>query len=279
MKIFKLSILFVSLILSTSTFAQKMKAEDVLAKHLDSIGTAKNRDLVKTRIIVSDVEFLQQSQNPIGGKSVIAFSTEGAVFGISLNASNYRLDKFSFDGKKTHIGYITPGVRSILGNFVLSYGDVMKEGLLGGTLSSSWTLLNINGRKSKLNYQGTEKIDGKETYVIEYLPKGGSELSIKLYFDKESFLHVRSDYNRIIAARMGSGGVNDSASRVETRYRLVEDFSNFKKFGELTLPSHYKISHTIAGSALSTKTEWTFKITDASFNQPLGDNAFDIEAN
>ena len=78
---------------------------------------------------------------------------------------------------------------------------------------------------------------------------------------------------------MGGGGVNDSASRVETRYRLTEDFSNFKKFGDLTLPSSYKISHTIAGGALSNKTEWTLKITDASFNQPLGDNAFNIDSN
>ncbi len=272
--------MLIVLAVSTNTlFAQKIKAEDILAKHLDSIGSSKNRDSIKTRIIVSDVEFLLQSQNPIGGKSVVASSTEGVIFGISLDANNYRLDKFSFDGRKTHVGYITPGVRSILGGFIFSYGDVLKEGLLGGTLSSSWALLNVEGRKSRLTYEGTEKIDKKETYVIEYLPKGGADLSIKMYFDQENFRHVRSEYNRINAARMG-GGVDNSASRVETRYRLIEDFSNFKKFGELTLPSSYKINYTVGGGGgIATKAEWKFKITDASFNQPLGDNAFDINAN
>lgn len=259
-------------------FAQKTTAEDILAKHLDSIGSAKSRDSVKTRIIVSDTEFLRQKQNPIRGKSIIASSNEGTMFGINLEANDYRLDKFSYDGKKIRVGYIQPGTRSILGSFILSYSTLLKDGLLGGTLSSSWALLNTERRKSKLSYDGTEKIDGKETYVLEFEPKGSADISIKMYFDSQNFRHVRTEYNRVIGARMG-GGVDNSARQVETRFKLIEDFSNFKKFGELTLPSSYKIDFTVAGGALTTNYQWKFKVTDASFNQLLGDNAFDIDAN
>lgn len=246
-------------------FAQKMAAEDILAKHLDSIGSAQSRNSVKTRIIVSDTEFTRQKQNPIKGKFIIASSNEGAVFGINLEAIDYRLDKFSYDGKKIRVGYIQPGIRSILGSFILSYSTLLKDGLLGGTLSSSWALLDTAGRKSKLSYDGTEKLDGKETYVLEFQPKGGTDIGIKMYFDSKNFRHVRTEYNRVIAARMG-GGVDGSARQPETRFRVVEDFSDFKKFGGLTLPSSYKIDYTVAGGALTTNFLWKFKVTDASFN-------------
>ncbi len=262
-----------------NSFGQKMTAEDILAKHLDSIGSAKSRETIKTRIIVSDAEFLQQRQNPIGGKFIIASSTEGALFGINLDSNTVRLDKFSYDGKKMRIGFIQPGVRSFLGGFILSYDTVLKEGLLGGTLSSSWALLNVESRKAKLKYDGTEKIDGTETYIVEFEPKGGADISIKMYFDVKKFQHLRTEYSRVIGARLGRGGVDSSGRETETRYKLIEDFSNFKKFGELTLPSSYKINYTVGGGAATVNYLWKFKVTDASFNQPLGDNAFDIDAN
>ena len=273
-----MTLLFLS-ICADAPFAQKMNAEDILAKHLDSIGSAKSRESVKTRIIISDAEFLQQKQNPVKGKFMVASSTDGAVFGINLDAANYRLDTFSYDGKKVRVGYIQPGIRSFLGAFILSYDTVLKEGLIGGTLSSSWALLNVEGRKAKVSYDGTEKIDGNETYALEFIPKGGSDITIRMFFDTKNFRHVRTVYSRVIGARIGSGGVNSSASQVETRYKLVENFSDFKKFGELTLPSSYVIDYNITGGAANVNYLWKFKVTDASFNQPLGDAAFDIDAN
>lgn len=265
---------------ANAVFAQKMTAEEILAKHLESIGSAKNRDAVKTRIIIGDVEFLLQSQNPIPGKSIIASSTEGAIFGINLNTVSYRFDKFSYDGKKVRVGFITPGGRSPLGGFIFSYGDVLKKSLLGGTLSASWALLNAESRQAKMTYEGTEKINGKETHIIEYLPKGGADVFVKMFFDAENFRHVRTEYHRTVAGRTGNDSVS-SVQQVQRRYRITEDFSSYKKFGSLNLPSSYKIIYTLSGvgGGEVTKAEWRFKITDASFNQPLGDSAFDIDAN
>ena len=282
MKHIKLSMLWALLILcvgASDLSAQKMTAEEVLTKHLESIGSAKNREAIKSRIIVSDVEFLLQKQNPVNGKAVMASTNQGVIYGINLESSNLLPDKFSFDGKKTRVGYVSQGVRSLLGGFIISNPTVLKDGLLGGALSSSWGLLNIENRKPKLSYSGTEKIEKKETHIIEYQPKGGSDMTIKMYFDAETFRHVRSEYSVIIAARMGTGGVDDSARRVDTRYRLTEDFSKFERRGDLILPSVYKITYEVAGGAATNKAEWKFKVTDVSFNQPLGEAAFDIDAN
>jgi hypothetical protein len=277
-KFLTFSMLLVLALSAGNLFAQKMTAEEVLAKHLDSIGSAQSRDAVKTRIIVSDVEFLRQRLNPIQGKSIIASTNEGVMFGINLDAVDYRLDKFSYDGEKVRVGYIQPGIRSILGNFILSYDSILKDGLLGGTLSSSWALLNAKGGQFKLSYDGTEKIEGMETHVLEFQPKGGSDLTVKMYFESKNFRHIRTTYNRIIGARM-AGNVDGSGRQPESRYRIVEDFSNFKKFGQLTLPSAYKIDYTFGGAGATNNFLWKLKVTDASFNQALGDNAFDIDAN
>lgn len=281
MKLFKTCLTtacFVLLIPSTSHFAQKMQAEDILAKHLDSIGSVKNRNSVKSRIILSNLKFKRQSTGSLGGKAVIASSKDGAIFGMTLDSNDYPLDKFSFDGKKVNVGYIRPGNRSILGGFILSYEELMKEGLLGGTLLSSWTLLDLVGKKSKLSYKGEGKINEKETFVLGYSPKGGSDLDIKMYFDKQNFQHLRTEYNRVIAAQMGRT-VDGSAGQVENRYRLVEDFSNFKNYGGLTIPSEYKIFYSERGQTRTAEYNWEFNVTDVSFNQLLGNNAFDIDAN
>lgn len=277
-KSFLTTVCFVLLIGSTSLFAQKMQAEDILAKHLDSIGSVKNRNSVNTRIILSNLKFKRQSSGVLEGKAVIASSKGGAIFGMTLDSNEYPLDKFSFDGKRVKVGYITPGNRSVLGGFILSYGELMKEGLLGGTLSTSWSLMDLDAKKSKLFYKGEGKIDGKETFVLGYSPKGGSDLDIKMYFDKQNFQHLRTEYNRVVAAQMGQT-VDGSAKQAESRYRLVEDFSNFKNYGGLTLPSAYKIFYSERGQTRTAEYNWEFNVTDVSFNQPLGNNAFDIDAN
>lgn len=281
MKLFKFCLTTICLVFltgATSLFAQKMQAEDVLAKHLDSIGSVKNRISVTSRIILTNLKFKPQSSGTFGGKAVIASSKDGVIFGMTLNTNEYPLDKFSFDGKKVKVGYIKPGIRSVLGGFILSYEELMKEGLLGGTLSSLWSPLDSGAKKSKLSYRGESKLDGKETFVLGYSPKGGSDLDIKMYFAKNNFQHLRTEYNRVVAAQMGRT-VDGSARQVESRYRLIEDFSNFKNYGGLNLPSEYKIFYSERGPIRTAEYTWEFNVTDVSFNQALGNNSFDIDAN
>ena len=52
-------------------------------------------------------------------------------------------------------------------------------------------------KKAKLSLEGTKKIDGKENYVLSYSPKGGSDVDINLYFDKETFRHTRTEYKQL----------------------------------------------------------------------------------
>lgn len=288
MKKLKLPALFVLIVIflfANSMFAQKMNPEDIIAKHLDSIGTKEKRSAVKNQLILGDVEFTAKgSAVPVNGKIVIFSAGEKSVWGMNLNSNDYPLDRFGYNGKDTRVGYIRPGVRSVLGGFILSYTELLKEGMLGGTLTSAWSLLDTGLRKPKMNYEGTKKVDDKETYVLSYSPKGASDLSVKMYFDAKNYRHIRTEYNRVISARQGST-IDNSAGQGDDRYRLTEDFSDFKKAGDLTLPTVYRVSYDSSSSASIRSAqnsdrhlEWKFTVTDFSYNQKSDENTFDIDA-
>jgi hypothetical protein len=273
------------LIFTSNSNAQKISPEDIVTKHLDSIGTKEKREAIKNQLVYGDVNFtVRGSAVPVSGKVVIFSAGEKNVWGMNLNSNDYPLDRFGFDGKDTRVGYTRPGVRSILGGFILSYRELLKEGLLGGTLTSSWALLDTDSKKPKLSYEGTKKIDGKEAHVLSYSVRSGSDLNIKMYFDAKNYQHIRTEYSRLISARQGSS-IDNSAGQGDDRYRLVEIFSDFKKAGSLILPTKYVLSYDYSSSA-SIRTsqnapryfEWRFDITNFSYDQQMDDAAFNIDA-
>ena len=279
MKIPKLPILFITLIFAASTFAQKMKAEDVLAKHLESIAMAEARAAVKSQVLIGEVtiKFISQKNLTAQGRIVMASAAEKNFPGMSLNASDYPSEKFSYDGKKTKIGFVRNGVRSVLGNFVASNDVIIKESLFGGTLSTSWVLHDLASKKAKLSFDGTKKINGKEVYVLGYSPKSTSDVDIKLFFDKETFRHVRTEYKRTSSAGIGVRP-EQSSGFSESRLTVTEDFSDFKTEKNLTLPHTYRLFYSVTGQNGTSEIEWLFNLTEFSFNQSLAPNTFDIEA-
>ena len=280
MKISKLSVLFMICLFAVSASAQKMKPEDILAKHLDSIGTAENRAATKSLIAVgsAEVKSITKITTPVVGRIVIASAGMKIFWGMNLNSTDYPSEKFSYDGKNAKVGLVRLGNRSTLGNFVQSNNLMLEQGLFGGTLSNSWAMLDAANRKVKLSSDGTKKINGKEAYVLGYSPKGGGDVSINLYFDKETFRHVRTEYKRISSAGIGSRP-EDSSRYSENRITLTEDFADFKAEGKLMLPHSYRIFYTTTGtSSGSTGIEWIFNLTEFAVNQNLADGTFDIDA-
>jgi hypothetical protein len=142
--------LAVILTITVNSYAQKMSPEDVIAKHLDSIGTKENRAKIKNQLILADIQ-LQSRGAPSAfvGKAVIFSASNKNLWGMNLNSVDYPTDRFGFNGKETRVSFIRPGVRSLLGGFVLTYNKLVEESLLGGALSSSWALLKLETKKTQ----------------------------------------------------------------------------------------------------------------------------------
>ncbi|HEV2860317.1 MAG TPA: hypothetical protein VGX48_04865 [Pyrinomonadaceae bacterium] len=259
----------------------KMKAEEVVAKHLESIGPEAARSAVKSLIVIgtSRASFKARSTSgAVDGQVVIASVKNKVVLGMKFDSPNYPGERFGFDGKKFTVGYLTPGVRSPLGNFALTNEVLFKEGLLGGTLSSAWALLNVADRKSKLEYAGTDKVNNRPAHKLKYYPNKGTDLEITLFIDADTFHHVRTEYSRIIGARLGAGGIDRQAVQNETRYKIVEEFSDFKKEGQLTLPHSYTLQLEINKTQGSSLDKWDMNLSQFAYDQEVADSTFNVES-
>src|SRR5215813_1072249 len=210
----------------------KIKAEEVISKHLEAIGKAGSRSSDHSRVAVGSVRAVFKARNSSGaidGRAVLGSVNNKILVGMAFNASNYPGEKVAFDGKKVTIAYQSPGVRSTLGNFLKTNSAIVKEGLMGGTLSAAWPLLNLAERGAKVSYAGTDKIDNRVVHKLRYDPDNGANAQITLYFDAETFQHLRTQYEYVISSRLAAGGVDNQARQRETRYKMVEDFSDYKK--------------------------------------------------
>jgi hypothetical protein len=196
---------------------------------------------------------------------------------LALNAASYKQEQIIYDGKKSKIGFISPGRRSPLGGFLIGEENIIANGLLGGVLFKSWGFFNEPGKKAKLSLDGTKKIKGVECYVVDYNPRKGSDYAIKVYFDAQNFRHLRTEYKKTISAKIGLKP-EDSSRQQETRHTLTEDFSNFKTFNNLTLPQNYSLLLAINGQNGTVEYQWEINVLQFLFNQKLDANSFNTNA-
>ncbi|MEP6570332.1 MAG: hypothetical protein ABJC10_11215 [Acidobacteriota bacterium] len=262
----------------------QLTAEEVLTKHLMSIGTPENLAAAKTRLVAGSVLFTLRSpgsgQN--SGLSILYSERNKSVIAMSFQNADYPAEKFGYDGDKLVVSFLHPGVRSTLGDFIFQRAGIYRDGLFGGVLSTAWPLLNFNGSKVKLEYGGLKKVDGRDAHVLRYVPKTGSDLKVNLFFDAETFQHVRTEYKQVVAAQMSStaGGVDSSKERErDLHYDLEEQFSDFRVEGKLMLPHTYQIKLKLDRRQGATYlAEWKMAFNKFSFNQPLEPKWFDINA-
>ena len=124
---------------SQTITAQKLKPEELIAKHLESIGAEETRASIKSRVLIGEVKLRIKGgrMGEAGGPVVMASENEKYLIGMTLGSTNYPHEKIGYDGKLLKAAYLLPGVRSTLGDFFISNPLFFREGLLSGALSTA----------------------------------------------------------------------------------------------------------------------------------------------
>lgn len=259
--------------------AQKLKPEDLVAKHLDSIGTAEARAGISSRVAQGSaaVTIRIGGHGQSAGGAVMASQGRMSLIGIIFAPQDYSNEKAAFDGSKLTLGELTPGNRTRLGVFFKEHDIMFREGLIGGTLSAAWPLLDLPVRNPKLKYIGLKKINGRSLHAVEYDPRGGGNLDIRLYFDSETFQHVRTEYEQSFVAQTVTRP-EDAARQKETHLKFIEEFSNFKVERGLNLPHTYKMQLTIDSERNPLLQDWLITLSQFVFNKNLDVKQFDVNA-
>jgi hypothetical protein len=273
---------FVSLLITHAVIlrAADLSPAEIILKHLDSIGTEQVRNSTTSRAIQAFATYriLVGGSGAIDGKAQMASEGRKADFLFKINAGTYRGEQFIYDGNHIEVvGTYADKSRSEFGNFVQAQDILLRENLLGGVWSTSWALLDVEGRKAKLHSEGTKKVDGKELLAIRYLPHKNTDLDIILYFDPQTFHHVMTVY-RMEPSTSNVGGETAQAGKSTRRYRLEERFSDFKTVDGLTLPTHYDLRYTLEAESGFTKSiEWELQNVQISNNIGIDARSFEVK--
>lgn len=260
---------------STTTQDQKLKIEDVISRHLDSIGAPEARVKAGSRIASGQAKYVIRVGGTanIDGQVMIVSSGPKFRIGMKFPLQEYTGEDMTFDGNAAATGFLPQGRRSPLSLFLNSQNLPLKEGLLCGTLSTSWPLLRMDQTQPKLEYRGLKKIEGRQLHEVNYRPrKGSTDLKVSLYFDPETFRHVRTIYRFEISATIGTRE-NPNANQ-EVYYTLTEDFEEFRAVDGLTLPHKYKLQYSGAGNRGTLIQDWTNTVSKVTHNEKVDDQIF-----
>ena len=263
---------------------QKLTAAELVARHLDSIGSAEARARVHGMNIkgACRLQIRMGGNGQVDGRAVMSSQANLNLINMTFESADYPGDSLKFDGKKFTASQFKPGYRTSLAQFFVIHEVLFRDGLIGGTLSSSWSLADLQQKNPKLEYAGLKKIGGKQMHALKYEPRKGSDIKITLFFDPETFRHVRTEYEQTVYAtdqtrisggsgRLPATGPQRSSNAKVTAY---EEFSDFKPEGQLTLPHLYKFELEIQSETRPTLVDWTFTLTDFVYNLPLDAKEF-----
>jgi hypothetical protein len=274
----RLVLAFVSLVVvgiaAAATQDQKLKIEDVVARHLDSIGSAEARAKVTSRVASGKTVFASRigGATNIEGQGMIVSAGSKLRAGFKFPLIDYTGEDMAFDGNRAATGLLPQGRRSPLSIFLNSQNLPLKDGLLGGALSTAWPLLHLDQLQPKLEYKGLKKIEGRSLHEVSYRPRKGSpDLKVALYFEADSFRHVRTKYSFEVAASVGTR--ENANVNQETFYSLTEDFDDFRALDGMTLPHKYRLQYNATG-ARSLIQDWTFSAAAIAQNQKVDDEVF-----
>jgi hypothetical protein len=279
--------------------AANLKPDELVAHHLDSLGTAAVRGANKSRVIQGRARFkmLVGGGGQLEGKGAVV--SEERKLNIMMKFPNdYKGEQFIWNGEKWSVSATTAEHRrTIFGEFVVSQPVLLQEGLLGGALSTAWALSNLDSNHPKLNSGGLKKVDGRPLLDLHYQPKKSTEMEIHMYFDPETYRHVQTVYSITLASGLGSSGLSmtdqvglttpggqsgsdptRSSKQQEIRYTLEERFSDFNTTDGITLPSHYNIHFTREAQDGKTAVyEWDMTANEVSENLSLDPRNFQVK--
>lgn len=255
---------------------EKLKPEEIVARHLEAIGKADVRQTMKSLAVqgLVKMESLVGKKGSTSGEALMASTGTKFYCGFRFPLPDYTGEDLVFDGVNPATGFLPLGKRSNLSLFVNAQDIVLKEGLIGGTLSTAWPLHRVAELQPRLEHRGLKKIDDRQLHEVSYRAKKGQDtLRIQLYFDPANFRHVRTEY--VYESSQGIGrGVGQSAGQSENHYKLIETFDDFRVLAGLTLPHKYELQLRTQTNSATVLLNWQVEAARVFVNEAIDEQLF-----
>jgi hypothetical protein len=247
------------LLAAGSPAAEKMKPEELVRLHLESVSPDASRFAPRVVRGTCIVFGKQIGQGSLQGTFALSSAPPASRLVLEFGAYEYGAEVFSFDGKDTEIGFSNKarGRRSVVAAFIAENDTIVREGLLGGVLNGSWPLAALAERGAKVSYDGLKKLDDRQLHRLKYRAKKGQrDLEISLWFEPDTYRHVATVYTLSRTQSMVSDPTQ-SSRQSDIYFRLDERFADFKSTQGLALPSKWTIRYEASANVT---TEWRYEM-------------------
>jgi hypothetical protein len=235
---------FIAIVTPAGSADDKLKAREVIAHHLDAVGSEAARAAPRT--VKGSCVLTAPSGGPAGmlsGRFRFASRPAALSLEVEFRDRGYPGESFRIEGGKPTVGFVQPGRRSALGGFVSANDVLLREGLLGGVLNAGWPLFAVAERAAKVDYDGLKTLEGQRLHRLRYRAKRAQgDLEVFLYLEPDRFRHVAS-VHRIRQPHGMNVTIEHSPSEPDTLLLLTETFGAFGSAGRLNLPTSWTIRY------------------------------------
>lgn len=266
--------------LATTAEAAKLTISDLVESHRQAIGPfeALQRRTSTAAVGKVKLKLLVGGSGQLEGSALLGSEPERQVFLFQFGSRDYDKDHFVVRGNDWDVAFVSPGARSVLGDFIFTHEQLVTKGPFGGIFSSKWPLLGEDASRAKpkfLKYRGLKKVDGRRLHAVDYRLRGASGVRIRFFFDSETFRHVFTRYFVEIQAGLGATP-EASAGLRNTRITLEEAFGNFKEVEGLSLPTAWTIRYSREGTQTTTLWRWDVNFSSVEVNRSVDDKYYSI---
>lgn len=250
---------------------QKLTGDQIIQKHLEAVGGREALAKLKSRIALGtirkedepDSQWVVMSEAPNRVAAFYGFKDYGDLFLI-------------YDGSKA---IIRPVMRRNLAPIMDKYQTMLASGLMFNSVSLYNLLTSSDSAALSPEAKGTKKVAGRPAYVVQV--KTGKE-TMKLYFDTETFMWVRTDYGKAdVSATMRNVEGNTAALNQnrnqggsETTIDFYIETSDFREVDGVKLP--FKLVQVITAPILRKSSSGTITgtIREYRHNEPIDPKMF-----
>ena len=212
----------------------KLSGAEIIGKHIAAVGGRAALAKIKSRVAIGTAKKDSDAAIPVAIMSEVP-NHLSAIY--QFEGFNWYL---VFDGSK-------PSVRPVLTRAAAPITHKYEEMLTSGTMFNDISLYNVlnQAESSEITFEakGMKKVRGRQAYVVETKPNKG--LPVRLYFDADNFMWLRTDYGSVHITKDLGGFTNAiGAKDEETTFDFYVETSDFKEVDGVKLPFRFEIVAT-----------------------------------
>jgi hypothetical protein len=248
-------LLFLVLIVAPLTITvgqaeQKLSGDEIINKHLAAVGGREALAKFKTRVAVGTV---RKDNEPEGQLAVMSESPNKLSVFYGFRDFDLRM---VYDGNNA---FIRPAMPRQVANLTDKYQQMLASGLMFNGISLYNLIASGKPEDLKLEAKGMKKVGGRQAYVVQVkLPKGPS---MKVYFDAENFMWLRTEYGSTSVSKELGAFTNDIVNQggSEITVDFYIETSDFRDVDGVKLP--FKFVQVVTAPILRQKAVGTINGT------------------